>query len=149
MEAVWRHQKNGLMKVGELTSYCLKESDEKQQKHVREAIKSKVQKDYEKNWEKRKVHFYLKSKVDQDKKIDNTQTNKWMNHPSMTSHVEGFLVAIQEQEITTRATRKTREKDPQKKQDYQLSVHFSIKRKRISMILYARAQSYNVSTHQT
>ena len=60
-------------------------------------------------------HAYLKSELNQDENIDHTQTNKWMNYPSMTSHEEGFSMAIQEQEITTRAVRKAREKDPQKK----------------------------------
>ena len=90
---------------------------------------------HERNWEERKVHAYLKSKLNQDENIDHTQTNKWMNYPSVTSHEEGFLMAIQEQEITTRAVRKAREKTHRRKLLSLQYVDFASKRKRTYFIL--------------
>ena len=115
MNAVWQHEQNGLIKVAEgITLFHLKKSQEHLE-NVKDTIKNKAQEMHERNWKERKVHDHLKSKVNQDENIDHTQTNKWMNYPSVTFHEEGFLMAIQEQEITTRAVRKAREKDPQKK----------------------------------
>ena len=60
---------------------------------------------HERNWEEQKVHDYLKSKLNQDKNIDHLQTNKLMMFPLLTSHEEGLLMAIKEQEIVTRAVK--------------------------------------------
>ena len=58
-----------------------------------------------------------------------------MNYPSMTSHEEGFLMALQEQEITTRAIRKAREKTHRRKLLSLQYVDFAIKRKRTYFIV--------------
>ena len=86
MNAVWQHEQNRLIKVAEgITSFYLKESQEHLE-NQKDAIKNKAQKMHERNWEERKVHTYMKSKLNQDENIDHTHTNKWMNYPSMTSH---------------------------------------------------------------
>ena len=42
------------------------------------------------------------------------KTNKWLNL-RLTAHVEGYVKAIQEQELNTKETQRRREKDIQKK----------------------------------
>ena len=148
MNAVWLHEQNGLIKVAEgITSFYLKESQEYLQ-NVKDAIKNKAQEMNERNWEERKVHAYLKSKLSQDENIDHTQTNKWMNYPSVTSHEEGFLMAIQEQEIATRAVRKAREKDPQKKTAFSPVCRLCQQKEENIFHIVCSCTSVNVPTHQ-
>ena len=46
--------------------------------------------------------------------IDTKKTNKWLNL-RLTAHLEGYVKAIQEQELNTKETQRRREKDMQKK----------------------------------
>ena len=63
MNAVWQHEQNGLIKVAErITLFYLKESQEHLE-NVKYAMKNKAQEIHERNWEERKVHNYLKSKL--------------------------------------------------------------------------------------
>ena len=47
----------------------------------------------------------------ENENIEQTISNIWIKEGKFSSHVEGFLFAIQEQEIDTRALRKMREKN--------------------------------------
>ena len=47
--------------------------------------------------------------------VDMNKINKWLNQ-KLSSHVEGFMSAIQEQELDTKDTRKRREKNQERKQ---------------------------------
>ena len=49
-----------------------------------------------------------------DDTIDMKKTNKWL-HLRLSSLAEGYLSAIQEQELYVKETRKRREKDQQEK----------------------------------
>ena len=60
------------------------------------------------------MHKYLPKKISEGKEIDHKQTTQQMNHKGITSHLEGFLTAIEEQEIRTRGLEKRREKDVEK-----------------------------------
>ena len=61
-------------------------------------------------WKEKPLHNYLHSKVEADEGIENRATAEWMN-TGLSSHVEGYVAALQEQEISTRATIKRRLKD--------------------------------------
>ena len=52
----------------------------------------------------------MNKKVKENENIDQTISNIWIKEGKFSSHVEGFLFTIQEQEIDTRALRKMREK---------------------------------------
>ena len=56
------------------------------------------------------MHGYVFKKVEDDKDIDAEASHNWMN-TGISSHVEGYVTALQEQEIATRATIKCRNKD--------------------------------------
>ena len=56
-----------------------------------------------------------RKKLEQDEFVDMNKTNKWLNQ-KLSSHVEGFVAAIQEQELDTKDTRKRREKNQKRKQ---------------------------------
>ena len=56
------------------------------------------------------MHSHVFKMVEADKDIDVQAFHNWMN-TGISSHVEGYVTARQEQEIATRATIKRRNKD--------------------------------------
>ena len=56
------------------------------------------------------MHGYLFNKIDSKDDIDQAKSNRWMTR-GLTSHNEGYVCAMQEQEIPTRSTVKRRNKD--------------------------------------
>ena len=56
------------------------------------------------------MHSYVFKKAEADKDIDAQGSHNWMN-TGISSHVEGYVIALQEQEIATRATIKRRNKN--------------------------------------
>ena len=60
------------------------------------------------------MHGYLKRTQEQDEFIDKERTNRCTNL-KLTVHVEGYINAVQEQELNTKETQRRREKDVQKK----------------------------------
>ena len=53
---------------------------------------------------------YLKRMLEQDTFVDKKRTNGWLNL-KLTSHVEGYIAAMQKQELNTKETQKRREKN--------------------------------------
>ena len=53
-------------------------------------------------------------KIEGQEEIDSKQSYNWFSL-RLTSHLEGFICAMQEQEIDTKSMRKTREKDQEKR----------------------------------
>ena len=45
------------------------------------------------------MHGYLPKKISENKEIDHKQTTQRVNHKGITSHSEGFLTPIEEQDI--------------------------------------------------
>ena len=60
--------------------------------------------------ENKPLHRYLFEKIEADDEIDQEASNQWL-HSGMSSQVEGYINAMQEQEIATNATKKRRSKD--------------------------------------
>ena len=72
-------------------------------------IKRKMKNNHITSWNKKPQHGYLfKTRESSTKCIDNEATNKWMKRSTFSSHVEGYLCAIQEEEIMTRAMKAKR-----------------------------------------
>ncbi len=65
---------------------------------VRESLKS----EHAKAWEKKPQHGYLVNKQQKQTDYDKEATNAWLKDQFMPSHIEGYICAIQEQEIRTR-----------------------------------------------
>ena len=72
---------------------------------IREVLKS----DHARMWKEKVQHGYLMNKQQQQQDYDKEATNGWLNDRFMSSHIEGFICAIQEQEIRTRLLIKKRE----------------------------------------
>ena len=64
--------------------------------------------------EKKETHGYLKRTIEQDEFIDKERTNRCRNL-KLTAHVEGYINAVQEQELNAKETQRRRKKDVQKK----------------------------------
>ena len=56
----------------------------------------------------------MQRQTQEDDSIDQKATQKWLKL-RLTSHIEGFIMAVQEQVIDTKETRRRREKNPEKK----------------------------------
>ena len=54
-------------------------------------------------------HGFVKRKQCEVEDYDEELSNSWLTEPNITGHVEGYIFAIQEQEINTRALQKSRE----------------------------------------
>ena len=67
-----------------------------------------IRKEHEKIWKEKTTHGYLQRQMDQDEAIDQKAPAKWLQL-RLSSHVEGYM-AMQEQEIDTKETRKEEEK---------------------------------------
>ena len=75
-----------------------------------ERVKNKLKQKHLEAWRNKPMHSYVFKKAEADKDIDVQASHNWMN-TSISSHVEGYLTAWQEQDIATRATIKRRNKD--------------------------------------
>ena len=80
-------------------------------KASREAIKHKLKQKHLEAWKNKPKHGYIFRKVEADQKIDTQASHNWLN-TGLSSHVEGYATALQEQEIPTKATIKRRTKEP-------------------------------------
>ena len=74
----------------------------------------RVRKEQEKKWKEKITHGYLQRQTQEDDCTDQKASQNWLKL-RLTSHVEGFVMAVQEQEIDMKETRKRREKDPGKR----------------------------------
>ena len=77
-------------------------------------VKEGTRKEQEEKWKRKVTHGYLQKTLSEDETIDMKKTNKWLNL-HLPAHTEGYITAIQEQELDTKETRKRREKHPEKK----------------------------------
>ena len=60
------------------------------------------------------THGYYQTQIECQDEIDTKGRNNWLNL-HLTSHLEGFVCTIQEQEIDTKSLRKSRERDQEKR----------------------------------
>ena len=69
---------------------------------------------HKREWLKKVTHGYHQTQIESQENIDTQKTNKWLSL-RLSSHIEGFVCALQEQEIDTKSLRKRREKDIEKR----------------------------------
>ena len=76
------------------------------------AIKAKLQEGHIRAWKDKPMHGYNKRQADITPTRDISASNGWTRSLNLTSHLEGYLCAIQEQEIYTRYLQKMRSSSP-------------------------------------
>ena len=74
----------------------------------------RMRKEHEKTWKEKTTHGYLQRQIDQNETVNQKVTTKWLQL-RLSLHVEKYIMAVQEQEIDIKETRKRREKDLEKK----------------------------------
>ena len=87
--------------------------------NMKEKIKQSSKERHLKLWKEKPMHGYLFNKIDSKDDIDQAKSNQWMTC-GLTSHNEGYICAMQEQEIPTRSTVKRRNKDETMKSTYRI-----------------------------
>ena len=116
-EAAEKHSLLKLVKEHEEKSICRlgKEFIQQRKDHQNSSnAKEGTRKEHEQRWKDKETHGYLKKTLEQDAFVDEKRTNGWLNL-KLTSHVEGYIAAVQERELNTKETQKRREKDIQKR----------------------------------
>ena len=61
------------------------------------------------------MHGYFNRTIEKDQKIDHKTSKSWTKNRKLTSHFEGYIAAIQEQEIPTKYLINKRARDAGKK----------------------------------
>ena len=82
--------------------------------HGKDYIKNKIKEEHYNIWKRKVTHGFLEKKLMEDTTVDRRATNQWLKS-NMSSHVEGYLMAMQEQEINTKDALKRKEKNLEKK----------------------------------
>ena len=85
-----------------------------------------MRKDHEDRWKDKVTYGYLTSQLEKDEYIDKTTTNNWLQL-RFSAHVEGYLMAVQEQELDTKATRKEGRKTKIKSGKWTLDVEHAMR----------------------
>ena len=106
-----------MIRVAEQLTTCFnvetKETDNA--KSISKQVKEKIKENHLLAWIEKPQHGYLMRTRKSVKECEEAATNAWMKKSTFTSHVEGYLCAIQEEEIFTNALRTKRMKeDPTK-----------------------------------
>ena len=104
LQQVLRHEQERLIRLGRelcmATNVKLEEeaNPQKTSAEVRKTLKE----GHVKTWKEKAQHGYLFRKQETQPGYDKEATNAWLKDKFMPSHIEGYICAIQEQEIRTR-----------------------------------------------
>lgn len=111
---VIQHEKGSLMRVADQLTSCFnveaKETDTA--KSMAKQLKEKLKDNHLSAWIEKPQHGYLMRTRNDVEECQEVETNAWMKRSTFSSHVEGYLCAIQEEEIFTNALKSMRMKDP-------------------------------------
>ena len=109
LNLVGYHEENGIVRLGK--EFRQRITDITQSSNVVKGTKQI----HKKVWKQKDTHGYHQKQIEERENIDTSKTNNWMNN-RFTSHIEGYIRAMQEQEINTRSLRKRREKTRTRKE---------------------------------
>ena len=82
----------------------------KPEEYTKQAVKAKLKQDHMKALKNKPLHRYFFEKIEADDEVDQEASNQWF-HSGMSSHIEGYINTVQEQEVATKATEKRKNKD--------------------------------------
>ena len=111
------HEQSNIVRQGTQFQQTYSEEAVSDPKIASKNIKMKIKEDHLKCWTGKPQHGFLFKTRERISDIDTERTNYWLLKSSTTSHVEGYICAIQEEEINTRGLQKRRAKDDVSGQD--------------------------------
>ena len=112
---VMRHEEEKLIRVSNEIRGALgneveiTDNDLEDAKKVSAAVKSQLKTNHTARSKSMAQHGLVKRKQCEVEDHDEQLTNCWLNEHNIPGHIEGYIFAIQEQEINTRALQKSRE----------------------------------------
>ena len=107
---VKRHEKDRLFRVSSLLQDSLDIKIEGEDaKSFSMKARDKLKSNHVQRWTTMKQHGFVRRKQIEVNDRNEELSVNWLKLPNMSSHVEGYVFAIQEQEINTRALQKSRE----------------------------------------
>ena len=83
--------------------------------HRKNFIKNNIKKEHCSVGKEKVTHRFFQKKLSNGTCVDMKATNQWLMS-NMSSHVEGYLMSMQEQKINTKDALKGKEKYPEEKQ---------------------------------
>ena len=112
LQKVYEHEQLRLLRVAnEFKQYLEVQSHQQAPKQVGKEIRKALRLNHEKDWSDKVTHGYNRKIVKEDPKVNHSLSIKWIHNSTLTSHMETYMFAIEEQEIVTKATKKRREPD--------------------------------------
>ena len=107
---VKRHEKDRLLRTSSLLQDSLRLTiEDEDAKSFSKKTRDVLKKNHVKRWTSMKQHGFVRRKQLEVNDRNEEFSEDWLKMPNMSSHVEGYVFAIQEQEINTRALQKSRE----------------------------------------
>ena len=92
LELLRQHEKTRIVRLGkEFRKWCKEQME-------RSNVKERTRKEHKDRWTGKVTHGYLQKRIEADQNIDTEKTNQWLNLRFL-SHIEGYVSAIQEQEL--------------------------------------------------
>ena len=108
---VKKHEARNIVRQGAEFQLSYDEQSVTDPKIASKNIKLKIKNDHLKSWTSKAQHGFLFKTRERITDIDHEKSNYWLTKSSTTSHVEGYICAIQEEEINTRGLQKRRAND--------------------------------------
>ena len=105
---VTEHEEDKILRLGNEFKIELGLSSEK--KSTPDVIRSKLKHQHLEMWKNKPMHSYIFKKVEANEEINVEASHNWLI-TGLSSHIEGYITSLQEQEIATKATVKRRTKD--------------------------------------
>ena len=116
LESVFDHEQERILRIGKQYEemYIKNTVDTELELTSRAAakkVKNSVQNNHKETWTDKKIHGYIQRKVKEKGDMNEKKRFEWLKEGKLSGHMEGYLCAIEEQEIETRSLQKSREKD--------------------------------------
>ena len=123
LKKVHQHEKDRILRLShQLIEDITREDsleieEENQETFSKDKIKKCIIINRKKHWLEKQTHGYLNNKLTENEGVNIEETYGWIRSENLSSHVEGYIFSLQEQEVNTRMAQKQREKDPVKKRN--------------------------------
>ena len=110
LELVFNHEKESLVRVANqyVQLFHIQAEPHEPPKKLSFKIKQKMKENHLQTWLKKPQHSYLFRNREDSNQVNDSATYLWLKKSSFSSHVEGYLSAIQEEEIFTRSLKSKR-----------------------------------------